>query len=53
MPATIEVTVHDFEHGAEKKLTITLSDEQIDEAVEKQKQAEEEPTNKSKSKKEK
>ena len=37
MPATLEVTIHDYEAGAEKTVTLTLSDEQIAEAVEKQK----------------
>jgi hypothetical protein len=36
MPATIKVKIHDYEVGADKTVTVTLSDEQIDECVKQQ-----------------
>jgi hypothetical protein len=46
MPATIEVTIHDYQVGADKTVTITLSDEQIDEAVKQQLEKKPEPKKK-------
>jgi hypothetical protein len=44
MPATIEVKIHDYEVGAEKTVTVTLSDEQIDECVKQKQRARTEET---------